>query len=231
MDVAARYQTVKRHIVERIAAGEWPPGARIPSENELVDSLGISRMTVNRAVRELASEGRVVRLVGVGTFVAEPRPEAASMPLASIRDWIARRGGRHSWRTVETARFGARPELAKLYDLAPGTPLAFALLLHAENGAAIQLEERFVNLDAAPDFAGADLGRSLPDDVLAGLLPDGTSLVTVEAIRPSGRVADLLRLQAEEPCLLVTRRLEAKGAVASIARLIHPGSRFRLESD
>ncbi len=75
-DIAARYQTVKQHILDRIGSGDWPPGARIPSENELVAELGISRMTINRAVRELAQEGRVVRLGGVGSFVAEPQSAA-----------------------------------------------------------------------------------------------------------------------------------------------------------
>ena len=226
-----RYETVKRHIVGRIAAGDWATGARVPSENELVEALGISRMTVNRAVRELAAEGRVVRLVGVGTFVAEPRAVPALVPVPAIRDWIKERGNRHDWTVIETARFEARPELARLYGLSRGTPLAFTLILHTENSAPIQLEERFVNLDAVPDFANADLSKSGTDEILARLLPEGSSVVTVEAAPPNRRSADLLKMQAGEPALVVTNRLEHRGVVASIARLIHAGSRFQLESE
>lgn len=230
MGVDTRYQAVKRHIVDRITAGDWTPGARIPSENEFVETLGISRMTVNRAVRELAQEGRVVRLVGVGTFVAEPRVAPISVAIPAIREWIAQRGNRHGWRVIDTARFEARPELARLYGLKPGAPLAFALLLHSENNAPIQIEERFVNLDAAPDFADADLTKSLPDDILARALPGNTSHVTIEAAQPNRHSVDLLELKADDPCLVITKRLEANGTVVSIARLIHGGSRFRLES-
>ncbi|MCQ4034039.1 GntR family transcriptional regulator, partial [Klebsiella pneumoniae] len=45
----------------------------IPSEAELVAQFGFSRMTINRALRELTDEGLLVRLQGVGTFVAEPK--------------------------------------------------------------------------------------------------------------------------------------------------------------
>ena len=55
---AARYLQVKHFILEQIAAGELPAGARVPSENELTRTLGVSRMTANRAVRELAEIGR-----------------------------------------------------------------------------------------------------------------------------------------------------------------------------
>ena len=52
-----------------IRSGAWAPGARVPSENELVESFGISRMTANRALRELTADGFLARVPGVGTFV------------------------------------------------------------------------------------------------------------------------------------------------------------------
>jgi GntR family histidine utilization transcriptional repressor len=228
-DVAPRYQTVKQHILDRIAVGDWPPGARIPSENELVAALGISRMTINRAVRELAQEGLVVRLGGVGTFVAEPRSAPQAIAIPPIEQWIAARGHRHSWRVIETSRFEARPELARLYGLKPGTRLAFALILHAESNRPIQLEERHVNLEAVPSYADADLQTALPDDILVQAIPTATVRLTIEAVPPSRRTADLLEMTPQDACLLISKRIEAGGSVASIARLFHPGSRFRLD--
>lgn len=52
------YRQVKRHILERIAGGALAEGAQVPSENELTRTLGVSRMTAHRALRELTSEGR-----------------------------------------------------------------------------------------------------------------------------------------------------------------------------
>ncbi|MGY8794453.1 MAG: GntR family transcriptional regulator, partial [Woeseiales bacterium] len=52
-----RYRQVKELIIRRISNGELRPRDRVPSENELVDSTGVSRMTANRALRELNDEG------------------------------------------------------------------------------------------------------------------------------------------------------------------------------
>ncbi len=51
------YQRVKQAIVSQIRAGHWKSNQRVPSESELVNELGVSRMTINRALRELTSEG------------------------------------------------------------------------------------------------------------------------------------------------------------------------------
>ena len=59
------YRKVKQHLLEQIDSGAWPVNHRLPSEHELVAQFNVSRMTVNRAVRELTDEGRLVRLQGV----------------------------------------------------------------------------------------------------------------------------------------------------------------------
>ena len=70
-DAQPLYAKVKDHILENIRSGAWEAGRRVPSENELVESFGISRMTANRALRELTAEGFLSRVPGVGTFVKE----------------------------------------------------------------------------------------------------------------------------------------------------------------
>lgn len=67
------YARVKAMVADKILCGEWRPNDRVPSETELVQQLGFSRMTINRALRELTAEGLLVRMQGVGTFVAEPK--------------------------------------------------------------------------------------------------------------------------------------------------------------
>ena len=68
------YATVKTSIEERIAAGGWQPGVRLPSERELVQEFGCARMTVHRALRELEAEGLIERRQGSGSYVAELHP-------------------------------------------------------------------------------------------------------------------------------------------------------------
>ena len=75
------YRKVKKVIKQRIVSGEWPPEDRIPSENDLVASLGVSRMTVHRALRELTTEGYLTRVQGVGTFVSPRKPVAGILEI------------------------------------------------------------------------------------------------------------------------------------------------------
>jgi GntR family histidine utilization transcriptional repressor len=89
------YQRVKDYVLDHIESGELAPGHRLPSEHELVRMLGVSRMTANRALRELMAEGALTRLPGVGTFVA-PRPaDAEFLRIRNIADEVAERGHVH----------------------------------------------------------------------------------------------------------------------------------------
>ena len=64
-----RYQQLKELIIDQISSGALKPSQRVPSENQLVVSMGVSRMTANRALRELNDEGYLDRKAGIGSFV------------------------------------------------------------------------------------------------------------------------------------------------------------------
>lgn len=68
----------------RILSGEWAPGTRIPTEHELCDSYGVSRVTTRQAVRNLVDEGYLVRQAGRGTFVKAPVLTAGERGLGSF---------------------------------------------------------------------------------------------------------------------------------------------------
>ena len=93
-DALPLYARVKDHILGNIRSGAWAPGQRVPSENELVESFGISRMTANRALRELMAEGFLSRVPGVGTFVREAPALSSLVELRNIAEEIAQRGHR-----------------------------------------------------------------------------------------------------------------------------------------
>ena len=92
---AALYQQVKEHVLRKIAEGAWRAGDLVPSEQELVATFGVARMTVNRALRELAEQGSIVRVAGVGSFVAEEKPQSTLLRIANIVEEIRGRGHDH----------------------------------------------------------------------------------------------------------------------------------------
>src|SRR3974390_413890 len=110
---AARYLQVKHFILEQIAGGALPAGARVPSENELTRTLAISRMTAHRALREHASDGVLVRVAGVGTFVAEQRVHAHPLEVRNIADEIRARGHEHRMKLLTLEPVSATRELAE----------------------------------------------------------------------------------------------------------------------
>lgn len=79
---APAYRRLKDVLIEQIGTGRWPEGELLPSESQLVNVLGLSRMTINRALRELSAEGLVVRMAGVGTSSGSPpgRPRSRTRP-------------------------------------------------------------------------------------------------------------------------------------------------------
>jgi GntR family transcriptional regulator len=81
--VAPLYRQARQALVDRIAAGDWAPGDKLPSEPALAAELGMHRLTVRRAVEELAREGVLHARQGAGTYVSRrPAPVAVTIPLS-----------------------------------------------------------------------------------------------------------------------------------------------------
>lgn len=226
--VTTLYQAVKDHVRARIRDGRWKPGQRIASEHELVASLGVSRMTVNRALRELAAGGEVTRLVGVGTFVSEEKPQLGLLQVADIAEEIRARGHAYSCRVVRVGREPAASDVAAALGLRGGAPVFHSVCVHLENGVPIQLEDRYVNPKAAPRFVVQDFTRVTPAQYLLRVVPLDEVEHVVDAVTPGRGEARLLGIQQAVPCLVLTRRTWSGATPVTWVRCIHPGPRYRL---
>ena len=226
----ALYQAVKDHVREGIRTGAWAPGARIPSESELVERLGVSRMTVNRALRELAQEGLLRREAGVGSFVAERKAESGLLEVVNIADEIRSRGHRHDCRTLLRALEAATAETAALLGLVEGAPVFHVISLHREDGIPVQLEDRFINPNAAPGFLADPGGAELPGAYLLARVALDDVEHRVEAAAADAATAALLAMRAGDPCLVLTRRTWSGPMVVTTVRCVHPGSRYRFST-
>jgi GntR family histidine utilization transcriptional repressor len=229
-DTAPLYAGVKQMILDRIHSGEWPPKYRVPSENELVSELGVSKMTANRALRELATEGELVRIQGVGSFVAERKGYSALFEVRNIADEIAERGHTHEASVVILAQEAASPEVADALELDIAAPVFHSLIVHSENGVPVQIEDRFVNPAAAPDYLSQDFSSLTPNVYLTAAAPLSGSEHIVEAAMPQAWECKLLTILRSEPCLTIRRRTWSERHVVSTARLVYPGYRYRLET-
>ena len=223
-----RYRQLKELIIRRISTGELRPRDRVPSENELVDSTGVSRMTANRALRELTDEGYVERIAGVGTFVADYKAASHILEVRDIADEIEHRGHVHSADVLECRETPADAVTAGALRCDVGDSLLQVRLVHFENCAPVQLEDRLVLPAFAPDFLQQDFRSITPGAYLSSVSPLHEAEHVVRAVAPDEATRDILDMQDDEPCLVVTRRTWSAGRPVTFARLCHPGSRFEL---
>ncbi len=222
------YQMVKDHILEQIDEGGLQANDRVPSETELVDALGVSRMTANRALNELTRQGVLLRRVGVGTFVADRRARGELLAVRDIADELAERGHLHTMRVRRHEHVAADNALALGFGRAPGHPLIHAVVRHYRDGEPLLLEERYVDATLIPEFIDVDLATTTSYRYLIERAPLQKVEHSVRATAATAKLRRELKLGAGEPCLSVRRRTWSGGQVASIVTLSYAGSRYEI---
>ena len=220
------YEQVKEWIRGHIASGRWRPGDTVPSEAALMRQFGVSRMTVNRALRELAGEGLVDRVQGSGTRVAQLHRISSRLTIRDIHEEVSERGHIHTARVRHVAREKAAAPLARALGLRTGAAVFHTVLIHLENGVPIQYEDRYVNPAAAPKYLETDFTETSPTLHLLRHAPLTEASYSIEACLPSAAEAKELGIKRTEPCLVMSRRTVSGANVASIARLVYPGTRY-----
>ena len=113
--------------------------------------------------------------------------------------------------------------------MAPGAALFHSVIVHLENGVAIQCEDRLVNPACAPDYLGLDFTQTTPTHYLLQVAPLSEARYTIEAALPSAQDAKRLGIDRAAPCLVVRRRTFSRGQTVTTVRLTHPGARYVLE--
>ena len=220
------YEQVKAFIRGHISSGRWKPGDPVPSEAALMAQFGVARMTANRALRELAAEGLVTRVQGSGTRVAALHRISSQLTIRDIHEEVVERGHIHTTRVVLVVQEKASAEVAASLGLRSGAAVFHTVLVHMENGIAIQYEDRYVNPAAAPDYLSLDFTQTTPTHHLLAHAPLTEASYSIEACLPTAAEAKALGIKRTEPCLAMMRRTVSGAHVASVARLVYPGTRY-----
>lgn len=221
------FQQIKDYLLAQIHAGVWSEGDAIPSEQVLAKQFGVSRMTVNRAVRELTDEQVLTRIQGSGTYVAQHKYQATLVEIKSIAEEVRARGHRHRSELHLLERSKAGELLAQAFGVKSGYPLFHSVIVHFENDVPIQVEDRWVNPELAPDYMQQDFSTITPNEYLMVAAPLQGVQYSIEALGAPGEIAAMLDIASKEPCLVLKRRTLSKGLVASVATMWHPGSRYQ----
>jgi len=201
----ARYEQIADHL--RGLVSKLVPGDRLPSDAELCDQFGVSRMTARQAMQVLVAEGLVIRKRGAGTFVSATKvPRQLGSPL-SFTESMRRRGLKASSRLLERTVTEASQEERKTLDLAPGDLVCILERIRLADGIPMAIE-RAVIPAALVDSFHTDIQEGSLHLAFekAGHIPT-RALAEVTARKASNRERELLGLSSGVGVLLCEDRV------------------------
>lgn len=154
-----RYLQLKEIIREKVRSGAWPPGEPIPSERELSEQYGISRMTVRQSVSELVNEGLLFREQGRGTFVDRPKISQQLLRLTGFTEDIEARQQRPGARVLETAMWPCDEATAARLRVKPGQRVFRMRRLRLADAEPLALETSVISFLGCERLLDEDLER------------------------------------------------------------------------
>ena len=190
----------------------------------------MSRLTVQRAIRELVSEGLLRRTQGSGTFVTNMTHRFSLIEVRDVVDEILRLGGKPGTEVLLQRKFTPPPEVTELLELEEGQDVFHVALLQTMDGEPVAHEERFAIVDVYPDFLDQDFSKRSVFDYLAArsVLEEIENIVA--AVHVDKRLAALLEIDNNEPCIRVRRRNWYQGQCVTLTRITYAGTRQVLGS-
>lgn len=205
MDNPLGWREIKTEIARRINSREWPPGFLMPAETSLAVEFGCARATVNRAVRELADAGLVVRKRRAGTRVVENPIRKAQFRIPVIRSEVEQQGKLYTHRLLQ--RTVARPPagVRALFRLSErGTALQLAAL-HLADDVPYAFESRWINLVTTPEARNVDFSLVSANEWLVKHAPYSGGSYTISAQAADDAAVDALNCKVGDPLVVVDR--------------------------
>lgn len=217
---------IREHILANIKNGTWPSGHKIPSEAEIMSEFSASRMTVHRAIKELATEGLIYRERGQGSFVSKLVPRQDLLEISNIAEEIQARDGSYFSELKYLQLEKPSPITTHVFGDDRANSVARSKVVHFENGVPLQLEDRYVDLKLAPDYLDLDFATTTANKYLIKVAPLQKAEHELTAVLPTPEQQKFLQVQDNEPCLLLKRKTWSGGELVSYAELLYPGSRY-----
>ena len=224
-----RYFQLKEIMREKIRTGEWKPGDLIPSERELSEQYGISRMTARQAITELVNEGLFFREQGRGTFVSRHKITQQLIRLTGFTEDMKARGQQPGTRVLSSSMVPADELTAEHLRIQPGQQVFSLRRLRLSDNEPLAIEHSRLY------FIGCErlLEEDLEHNSLYRLLEARYGLVLMEAEQEleaglaGDEEAQLLNLPVGSPVLFTRRTTYAeRDQPIEYARAVYCGSKY-----
>ena len=222
------HKRIRADIAEQILSGQWPPGHRIPIEQDLMVQYGCSRMTVSKALTPLVDEGLIVRRRRAGTFVARPPIHSAVLDIPDIQTEIMSRGEPYGYELLSRTIRASSQQDDKALERAVSGPILALECLHLASGRPFALEKRLISLSAVPEAEAVDFETTSPGAWLLGFVPWTEAQHKISAINTSRATAKRLLIETSVACLCLERRTWRGYDPVTHVRLTFPGASYDL---
>lgn len=218
------YQRILNDIRDRIVSGEWEPGFRIPFEHELTEEYGCSRMTVNKALSQLAKAGLIERRRRSGSFVRRPQSQAAVLEIHDIRIEVEALGLPYRYELIsQSKRRAGTADRERLGSSVSGQILALKCR-HYAGAQPFCTENRLINLDAVPEAADEEFRETAPGPWLIGRVPWSAAEHVIRAAAADSETSADLGLATGAPCLVIERRTWSAERPVTHVRFTYPAN-------
>ncbi len=228
-----KYHRIKEIMLERINEGIWTHDMLIPSETDLGKEFGVSRITVRRAVSDLAHEGKLRTVQGKGTFVAKPKlPERFVQRAFGIYEDMERRGLQLSTEVLRFEVIPAPGDVANTLGLKREEHVYVLVRLRS-----VQNEKLLISTTYIPEMLCPNLqGEEINSGSLYTLLRTKYRLIiargqrSLEAVAAGPWEAKLLDIALSSPLLRLDSVAYLKdGQAFEYSQTLHRGDRARVE--
>lgn len=209
-----------------ILSGALAAGARLPVEQELMLRYDCSRMTVSKALGELARRGLIDRRKRAGTFVQRPRVHSVVLDIPDLAQEIAARGQAYAYNLVER-RVRAPRDAAERALAGRGTLLQIDGV-HLADGLPLAAEQRLVSLASVPEAADETFAAIAPGGWLLHHVPWTEAETRIAAVGAEGAVAAQLGVAAGTACLVIERTTWRGDAGVTFVRQHFLGAHYDL---
>ncbi|MGW3495639.1 GntR family transcriptional regulator [Streptomyces sp. NPDC001020] len=224
MEERPKYERVADELARQ--ARQLQPHDTLPSERDLMQQLGVSRITVRRAIELLGRRGLVYQVHGSGTFVADPDVVTKTLRLTSFTEDMEQRGLTPSTRVLSTQVAPADAEVARSLRIDPGVEVLVLERLRLADGQPMALES--VHLPPLGiDWKIIDPTSSLYAQMESIGVSVERASQTIEAVNLHPEQAHALDQPVGAAALRVTRvSYTQPGLPVELAQTIYRGDRY-----
>ena len=231
-----KYKKIEDYIRNKINSKELKPGDQVDKDNIIIKKFNVSKLTVDKALINLAEEGYLIRIKGKGTFVKKRSwsDNAVDRRFHSLSEEIMKQGKVPGARLIEYRAISASdaPKIANIFNLSDSDLIHYFIRVRTADGIPVALSYSYISAKQVPFIDLRVLSNGSLWEFLANSGFEGTykSYYDVEAKMPTDEQVNLLDISKSEPLLLSHHKSAIKnGTIYNYVDTYYVSSRFKYE--